>query len=404
MSEISLQVRDLLRSGWHELTRRPEHQIQALDGLRAMAVLLVIADHFSVTTWRDEAVGETWLTQLPFVHFGWTGVDLFFILSGFLIGKQLWQERARSGSINFPRFFSRRAFRIWPLYFVTLAMLAAGLGGVQAGWHDWLLVSNYFPTHYARSWSLSTEEMFYLLVPLAVALAPRLSLKSAALAAIALVLAQDATRMVSYLQLRASGVDPGDIALRLYSPFHLHSQALLVGLFLSFVAVHHPALLRRDAGKLSRHGLVVFILGVVAGFGWRSMNDVVFSFTALALIYGALTYFLLRDDSLVAKVFGARVLYPLSRLSYGMYLNHLVFGSAIIVPVVGALTGSRVTPDWVFMVGLVVTIAVSALVATVTFLVVEHPFLLLRSRWATGRPSGPASVVGLAPHAGATGT
>lgn len=371
----------LVRSGWTELTQRPSNQIPALDGLRAAAVLLVIADHFAVTIWQRHYPTGTWLTSLPFVHFGWTGVDLFFVLSGFLIGRQVWQEKKRTGAVNFPRFFVRRAFRIWPLYFATLLLMAAGLGHIQPRWPDWLLVSNYFPTPYARSWSLSTEEMFYIVVPLLVGAIGKIGGKGMFLILVASVVAIDGIRYFSADQLYEAGRTAPQVANTLYAPFHLHNQALLAGLVLSFLAVHRPAAISSRQGRFSRAGLGVLVLCLILGFGLRSVNDTVFSFTALALVYGGLTYFLLRDDSRVGRIFGWNVLYPVSRLSYGMYLNHLVFGFAIAEGLLGWLARAGVPNEAAFVLGLGCTIAVSALAAVVTFLLVEHPFLQLRSRW-----------------------
>jgi hypothetical protein len=104
-----------------ELWIRPPHQVPALDGLRALAILLVVCAHFYGNFWsshvREELPG---MSNLPMFLWGWTGVDLFFVLSGYLIGKQLWRERITTGSIRFWPFILRRGMRIWPLFYFML--------------------------------------------------------------------------------------------------------------------------------------------------------------------------------------------------------------------------------------------------------------------------------------------
>ena len=127
--QLSLRFRrDMKHSKWRlinstlfsgsvsELLHPPASQIPFLDGLRSIAILLVISDHLSAKF--VAAYGPNLYSRLPFVANGWIGVDLFFVLSGFFIGGQLWKERRDSGSVAVGRFILRRGFRIWPLYFL----------------------------------------------------------------------------------------------------------------------------------------------------------------------------------------------------------------------------------------------------------------------------------------------
>src|SRR6185437_7330176 len=110
---------------------------------------------------------------------GWAGVDLFFCLSGFLIGGLLFDEFRRRGHIDLKRFYIRRAFKIWPSYllFVAVAIFAHALISVSPSspvtlgsflatcWPNFLHVQNYFGTPWQHTWSLAVEEHFYLLLP-----------------------------------------------------------------------------------------------------------------------------------------------------------------------------------------------------------------------------------------------
>src|SRR5687768_5068106 len=138
-----------------------------LDGLRAVAVAGVV--------WHHSYSG---LDALPMMRHGFLGVDLFFVLSGFLITTLLLREQQRSGRISLRHFYMRRALRIFPLYYAVLIALtayfaAAADSAQRARYFSELpyhaaYLSNWIDseTMLSITWSLSTEEQFYLLWPL----------------------------------------------------------------------------------------------------------------------------------------------------------------------------------------------------------------------------------------------
>lgn len=156
----------------------------ALDGVRGLAILLVMVFHFrapDLPKWAAAAAG-----------IGWCGVDLFFVLSGFLITGILLDTRDSARCL--PVFWARRVLRIFPLYFAALALL---LAIAPAGWKPppgdqgfyWLYLNNWVFLLEDRQanhilghfWSLAVEEQFYLLWPIAVwLLPPRWMLRAAA--------------------------------------------------------------------------------------------------------------------------------------------------------------------------------------------------------------------------------
>jgi peptidoglycan/LPS O-acetylase OafA/YrhL len=146
-----------------------QQRIPALDGLRAVSILLVIFSHVLQT--------YHWTQTVPFVWRldpGATGVSVFFVISGYLITTLLLREQARNGHISPKGFYVRRFFRIVPAYLVFLATVALlKLGGVlTVEWRHFaaalLYVTNYLPVSWPllHTWSLSVEEQFYLLFPL----------------------------------------------------------------------------------------------------------------------------------------------------------------------------------------------------------------------------------------------
>jgi hypothetical protein len=158
---------DLWKGGFGDLRVRPKHNMPVLDVLRSCAILLVFTGHFA-----GYFKAARWFMATPAVNYGWTGVDLFFVLSGVLIGTQLWRELARTGDIRVGRFLLRRGLRIWPLYFSFVAFIAVEVvffGRSSSGfWADAAYLSNYFHSQIEGGWSLSNEEQFYILAPLGI--------------------------------------------------------------------------------------------------------------------------------------------------------------------------------------------------------------------------------------------
>ncbi|MBD3785247.1 MAG: acyltransferase, partial [Micrococcales bacterium] len=217
----------------------PARRLPGLDGLRALAVVAVVAFHLD----------PRWLPG------GFLGVDVFFVVSGFLITTLLLRERASTGSVDLRAFWTRRARRLLPALLlvvpsaVLLARVAEGDLLVGAGRQvlgaltftsNWLEIgagSDYFaataPTLLANLWSLAVEEQFYLLWPLALLVLLRVVRRPDARAGVALGLA-----LASSL-LMALRLDP-DHPTRVYYGTDTHATGLMVGaaLALSLTATH----------------------------------------------------------------------------------------------------------------------------------------------------------------------
>jgi peptidoglycan/LPS O-acetylase OafA/YrhL len=353
----------------------PPGTFPSLDALRTAAIVLVIGNHLAVGA-AELAPSPAWSFTL--FRYGWTGVDLFFVLSGFLIGRQLQRELQRTDSVKVPRFLLRRGLRIWPLYFAWVAFLALALGKWRGMWPDVVFLSNYFQGQVSGGWSLSTEEQFYLAVPLLLLGVQRLfGPKGQAWMPLVLLALMPVVRGVSVAA-------TGDRSLAwMYGPIHTHCDGLLVGLFLAWASVKHPRSLSADHPHPWRWPLVA----IAAGFGLRGIDQILFSFTGLALIYGGMVALGLRAGPRVRQLTAWRGFHVLSRLSYGMYLNHFEVLPRLLprlthalVPVVGS--------GWVLAaIAYLVAILSSAVVAAVTFVLIEEPFLALRERWeARHRP------------------
>jgi len=144
-----------------------ERRVVQLDFVRGIAILLVLEYHFTSTPGSSLNIVERFFNRT-----GWMGVDLFFVLSGFLVGGLLVQELLITGGVRVRRFLVRRMLKIWPAYYFYLLLqivirrhpLSTFL------WQNGLNVQNYFETSLKHTWSLAVEEHFYLLLPAALLL------------------------------------------------------------------------------------------------------------------------------------------------------------------------------------------------------------------------------------------
>jgi peptidoglycan/LPS O-acetylase OafA/YrhL len=314
-----------------EPVRGGHRYVPGLDGLRAVAVIAVIAYHL----------------QLPFAQGGLLGVGVFFTLSGYLITDLLLGQHAVSGRIKLADFWLRRARRLLPALFVMLAVVAvwvatldraqlpglrpdmAAAAGYVSNW--WLIIqhSSYFarfgpPSALGHLWSLSVEEQFYLIWPWLLLLGLRWGSGRRArswLAAATLALA--AASAVEMALLYHPGYDP----TRVYDGTDTRAFGLMVGAALAFV--WPSRLLRADLGALRRWlldgagaaGLILILLLV-----WRSGQYSPFLYPDGMVLLSAGTAAVVAASaspaSLIGRALGWAPLRWLGVRSYGIYLWH----------------------------------------------------------------------------------
>lgn len=370
-----ISIPNLFAGSLTELKRPPAGQIPFLDGLRSIAILLVVSGHLSGDFARS--FGPTIYSRLPFVDNGWIGVDLFFVLSGFFIGGQLWKEQSRNGTIDVGRFMIRRGLRIWPLYyffFVVLLSIGLVLGTAPKsyGWSDLVFLTNYVNHGIVDgSWSLCTEEQFYIVAPLSLYLFAR-NLRAIERCRPWLWLLLCAVPLLrAAIWIHGTGHffthDP-----KLFSPLYYHSITHCDGLIMGLIIANLWETRTQPRSKLANPWTFV-ALGTLS-MALHVLQKEIFDFTALALFFGSFVWLGVQRR---VPIFNSRLFYWLSRLSFGMYLNHEWFAPWVvtrILPHLG-LSHSHLLAN---LIGVVVLVVISAAVALVTFCFVEHPFLQLR--------------------------
>src|SRR3954469_24269273 len=204
-----------------------------LDVVRGLAIVLALGWHFS-----RERSGNAVLDALtwPGHSFGWAGVDLFFVLSGFLLGRLVLTEQARTGRFDGRGFTAGRVLKLWPGLsgFLGVQALAGPEPWTSYLWQNALHLQNYAGTSLTHLWSLAVEEHFYLLLAL---LFPLLARRRRSLRLLAGVLV---AVLVGCLALRITGrlAGVGDTGLQWRTHFRVDSLA--AGLLLAVVSIGRP--------------------------------------------------------------------------------------------------------------------------------------------------------------------
>jgi peptidoglycan/LPS O-acetylase OafA/YrhL len=365
-------------------------RVAGLDTLRAVAIVAVMAFHLS--------------GRLPVAfdvagRFGWMGVDLFFVLSGYLIGLQLLREARDGRGVGLGDFYRRRAYRILPAYLVVLGMYAVWPGwhegrGMSPLWEFLTLTENLFVDYgknhaFSHVWSLCVEEHFYLLLPLVVmAMMRRARVWVVVSVLVGLVACGMAVRWYELEHvLRPLAVTEDGFGVkyieRIYYPTYSRLDGLLAGVGLALVRVFRPGWWVEWTGRAN--GLLVggaALVGTAVWMFWNrgeSVTGVAAASTVVGfplLSVGLAMWVVGASDAGCwlgrCKVPGARVV---AMLAFSLYLTH----KEVAHVVAEAWPSVMEARDW----RCVPVYAVSCLaVAAVLYLGVERPMLWLRDKRA----------------------
>lgn len=366
-----------------------EKKITSLDGLRALAVLFVFFRHnFFVFTYNAQTADIfsgpiSWF--YPLLN-GWIGVDLFFVLSGFLITRPFLGEQ----KFSFKIYFTKRCLRILPAYIAVIFLCAAGAFPMYniSYTSENLLIHFLFLQDYIASqinpvfWSLGVEEKFYILAPF---LIPAFYLflqkrKKAVLFSIAssILLIGYVLRGISYFRVEPENYTEFFFTAR--APFHCCLEPLAVGILIAFLERFNPA-----NGLFKKHAAVIFFVGFISLVMLLASQNMLEKITAydvfvqpvlIALIMGMLVCGAVFGGS--PGIFKAKILQFISRISYSLYLVHIPLW-----PLSYFLTKSligNVDPFLFLGVFTGVFSIISLTAATCLHYAVERPFLTLKDK------------------------
>jgi len=348
--------------------------IPAIDGLRALAIIAVLCVHAGV----------------PGFSLGWLGVDLFFVLSGFLITTLLLTEKIKKGRINLLKFMGRRILRLFPAYYlyillITIAIyLGAGTLTSIGQWQPTVIIASlwgYFNNFIPRGgfweyskllihlWSLAVEEQYYLIWP--IALAYVLKFKNILLIPTLILLA--------LLIVRFSVVDLDYDAM-----LHTRGIALFIGSYMALLCSEFSAVVE-SIKKYRQLILAILVCLLLAMFSAKLLGmandhdlrktpilflDIMFALVIARIWFGSSCFY--------SRFLSMPVLVYIGKISYGIYLYHMF--CHFVVWDVWYLHFSELPNYANYLIRLMVYFLMSIGLATLSYRYLEMPFLRIKGR------------------------
>jgi len=308
------------------------HKLLGLDHLRAFAIVYVLLFHYKFFG------HPAW--EVPIGVFGWTGVDLFFVLSGFLIAGQLFAGVAKGKPIAAREFFVKRFFRIIPPYFLVLILYfsfsaLSEWGNLSPAWRYFTFTLNFgldlrkYST-FSHAWSLCVEEQFYLVLPLCFWLFTRYNLgKKAWILLVALFIGGFVIRIYCWNHFVAPQVSDNLRPLwnlYVYYPTYNRLDGLLVGVSIAGLFTFYP----KVKAWVNRYSNLLILAGIAGLFGGyllclekESFIAGTYGFPVISVAYGLIVAAAVCPNNVLYK-FKSVVTSQLAALSYSIYLVHKI--------------------------------------------------------------------------------
>ncbi len=307
------------------------NKLNGLDHLRALAITMVFIFHYRLFE------HPIWIER--FGSFGWTGVDLFFVLSGFLIAGQLFATINRGNNISVKEFYLKRFFRIIPAYAVVLALyflvpLFKEWEALPPLWKFLTFTQNIgldrkqFGT-FSHAWSLCIEEQFYLVLPIIIATAFYLKMVKKIIWLLPILfIAGFAIRLYSWHQIITplKGTDKffNTWMTWMYYPTFTRLDGLLAGITVAATFEFLPNIKTKIIQFGNLNLLVGLILIITASFvctEFISYATSIIGFPLIAIAYGVIVMGAVSPNSILYK-FSSSITVTIARLSYALYLSH----------------------------------------------------------------------------------
>jgi peptidoglycan/LPS O-acetylase OafA/YrhL len=354
-----------------------------LDLLRALAIVFVVLYHAGLFGF-----------VLPFSvqRFGWIGVDLFFVLSGYLIGGQLWSTLARGKSLDLSRFYWRRALRILPAYLVIVAIYfflpaLREFPEMPPLWKFVTFTQNLGlrgGTAFSHAWSLCVEGQFYLLLPFLILALSRLRRGQIFLPLVLLVSGIVVRGLLARANLSVPEPSWGWWQQWIYYPTYARLDPLAIGVSLAAVECFRPkwwAVLMKHAKWIWLPGLAAIVIALILAEDGLSLVSCAFEFPLIAIGFGTFLICAISPELALSRVAipGAAFF---ATVAYSIYLSHKL----VIHWIEGACTTRGIPLTSIS--ALFILFAAITLWGTILFFAVERPFLQLRQR-QTGTKTDP---------------
>ena len=312
---------------------KEHNKLLGLDHLRAFAILYVILFHyqfFGHPAWVKTIAG-----------FGWSGVDLFFVLSGFLISGQLFGTIAKGKQISLSEFFIKRFFRIIPPFLFVVILYASfpalrEWGHLSPIWRYLTFTLNFgldlrkYGT-FSHAWSLCVEEQFYFFLPLLFVLFNYFKMGSKAIyLLIVLFIGGFIIRLWSWNHFIEPALSTDNYGAYwneyIYYPTYNRLDSLLVGVSIAGLYTFYPsikAIVNKQCNLVMLSGIALWVVSYLVCKGYSTYNTTMWGFPLIALSYGLILAAVVCPASPVYR-FKSYVTSQIATLSYSMYLTHKI--------------------------------------------------------------------------------
>lgn len=371
--------------------------IPALDGLRGIAILLVLLRHVTRPIYDETGsfvLLGPWDLGAPLMN-GWMGVDLFFVLSGFLVTHHLLNRWPERWSFTFlGRYWGKRILRTFPTYYAVLLVVASGVLPFYRPEVPWpereflmhlFFLQDYTGSNYmAAFWSLGVEEKFYLTCPLVLAMLGAFPRTRQISILVALALLPIGFRAIALASHAPGLTDYDHFFWGVRSPAHQAMDGLWMGVICALILRWRPTWF--DAPERPRQllyaGLTLLALVMLpaAWFDQQWRWTAVFLISAIALAFALLVLASVLGEHPLSRMLAARWLRFLAIISYSLYLIHLVVLPPtldLVALIPGYADGSALV-RWLILAPVFSAVSIGA--AVLLHLAVEKPFLLLKDR------------------------
>lgn len=415
-----------------DIYQRPNERYTVIDGVRACSILYVIFYHALLAVLMGhEADFLAFIQQTPW-YFQWVlmgdrGVDSFFVISGFLIGQMLFKEHAKTGTINIKRFYIRRILRLAPAYYLIIALFIvfAGPSVIQKIMHKTgvdlyqatiafyqhmlafvLYLNNFLSmqnSHIHFAWSLAIEEQFYILFSLFMMFG-FYRIKNKLQFMVLLFLSSFVVRFVFFL-IYPELLVTGDVLLAgppviieaywniIYDNLYTRYGSIIPGIILAYLYANHWQAVKKFMTPARSNAIVLFatvvvctvsVLPVFSGQEMPLWLHYVFHVAHRNLYAMSIALFILASmfpfglGGMLNKLLSLKLFYPVSQLSYSIYLIHL----PIVILVCLGLRAMGHIPELSYpnlFIVVIFSLIPLMLMSSIIYVFIERPFMKMRA-------------------------
>ncbi len=384
-------------------------EFSSLHGLRTIALFMLFYVHgyFNLAVSMEEH--SIYLRN--FLINGSASIDLFFMLSGFLISGQLFHELKKTDTISFKRFFTRRTLRIFPPYyifilyqhFVLVPKIVKQAGNMASSteiaayrnqWiFDMLYITNYFPDRFMiHNWSLSVEEQFYIFLPPFLLYAyKKIKPDKRIFLLLSVVVIPLVFRFISlYTLVLPSGHQREAYDRFIYWPFFTHADSIFIGVVAAHIWAYNRNIIDTLNSKTNLRRVIIVVLSLVLVLYSSLVYEYepgilsqVIRFPVFSLSFTMIMFLSFKETGWLNKVLSFKFLIPFARLSYSTYIIHLLIMLPL-TPLIMKKWGPKIDLVEFTFAWLIFTFT-SVFFGYLFYLIAERPFLLLREylprRW-----------------------